>query len=208
MALRVVAISDTHTQHRSIDVPNGDVLIHAGDITGRGDPKVVRDFNAFLGELPHRHKIVIAGNHDFCFERDPEPTEKLLTSCTYLRDSAVTVEGLKVYGSPWQPWFFDWAFNLQRGEEIRAKWDLIPDDTDILVTHGPPHGILDRTMRGKDVGCRDLREAIERVRPRVHVFGHIHEGYGRYDDGQTLFMNASSCDFSYRPVNPAFIIDL
>ncbi len=205
MTLRVVTISDTHALHRSIEVPDGDVLIHAGDITRSGDMNEVRDFNDFLGELPHPHKIVIAGNHDFCFEREPEAAEALLTGCTYLRDSSVRVRGLRVYGSPWQPWFFDWAFNLRRGPEIREKWDLIPDDTDILVTHGPPYGILDRTMRGEAAGCRDLLETIVRVKPGLHIFGHIHEGYGRYSDGQTVFVNASSCDFSYRPVNPAVV---
>jgi Icc-related predicted phosphoesterase len=205
MKLRIVAFSDTHAHHRSVDIPDGDILIHAGDITRSGDPEEVKDFNDFLGELPHPHKVVIAGNHDFCFERDPEATEPLLTNCVYLMDGGVRLEGLNIYGSPWQPWFFDWAFNLQRGAEIKEKWDMIPDDVDILVTHGPPYHVLDETRRGKAVGCRDLLDAIARVRPKVHIFGHIHEGYGRFDDGRTVFINASSCDFSYNPANPAIV---
>lgn len=206
-SLRIVAISDTHARHRSVDVPPGDLLIHAGDITRKGDMDEVRDFNDFLGSLPHPTKIVIAGNHDFCFEREREAASALLTNCIYLQDEATLVDGLKVYGSPWQPWFFDWAFNLQRGAPLRAKWDLIPADTDILITHGPPFGQGDRTARGEAVGCRELLAAVERVRPRVHVFGHIHEAAGVTHAAHTTFINACSCDLQYRPSLPPIVHD-
>ena len=133
--MKFVCLADTHCLHNKIEVPDGDVLLHAGDFTMRGKEKNIRDFSDFLGKLPHEHKIVIAGNHDLLFEKNPPVAQKLLTNCTYLQDSFTVIEGLKIYGSPWQPWFYDWAFNLQRGAEIRAKWDLIPDDTDILLTH-------------------------------------------------------------------------
>ena len=124
--MKIVAISDTHGLHRSLEIPDGDVLIHAGDLTRHGTLDDVREFNDFLGTLPHPHKIVIAGNHDFCFESDREACEELLTNCIYRQDQEVVIDGVKFYGSPWQPWFYDWAFNLERGPEIRAKWDLIP----------------------------------------------------------------------------------
>ena len=205
---RLVLISDTHSQHRQVSVPDGDILIHAGDITDHGELEVVRDFNDWLGGLPHPHKLVIAGNHDFCFERLPAESAALLTNATYLLDSGVKVAGLAIYGSPWQPWFYDWAFNLQRGPEIRAKWDLIPANTDVLITHGPPAGHGDLTLQGDRAGCVDLLDALGRVRPKVHVFGHIHEGYGQTTVGPTLCVNASTCDAEYRAVNPPVVVEV
>ncbi len=207
-SVTIIAISDTHGKHRSLDIPDGDILVHAGDLTSSGEVEQVEDFNALMGELPHSDKIVIAGNHDFCFERRPEESAALLTNCTYLMDRAVTVQGVVFYGSPWQPWFYDWAFNLQRGSEIKQKWDLIPDDTDVLITHGPPQGYGDLTARGERVGCRDLLDAVGRVRPRAHIFGHIHEAYGTWSDGHTDYINPTSCDLSYRPVNKPIVYEL
>ena len=207
--MRIVAISDTHARHRAIpDVPAGDVLVHAGDLTSVGKPEHVQEFNTWLGELPHPHKVVIAGNHDFPFERAPASVEPLLTNCVYLRDSAIVIEGVTFYGSPWQPAFMDWAFNPERGEELRKKWELIPDGTDVLITHGPPAGHGDTTTRGACVGCVDLMEAVLRVKPRLHIFGHIHEGAGVTEADGTRFANASSVTERYEPTNPAIVIDL
>jgi len=203
--IKIVAISDTHAQHRALEVPEGDILVHAGDLTKMGELDSVADFNEWLGSLPHPHKIVIAGNHDFCFEREREASEALLTNCTYLHDASATVMGARFWGSPWQPWFYNWAFNLRRGEEIRRKWDLIPENTDVLITHGPPYGHGDRTDGGELVGCRDLLEVVERIRPVLHVFGHIHEGYGVSASDQTTLVNASNCDSHYEPVNPPVV---
>jgi Icc-related predicted phosphoesterase len=207
MSIRLVAISDTHGLHRHLTIPDGDILIHAGDITGHGQMEQVADFNDWLGTLPHRHKIVIAGNHDFCFEDQPEETAALLTNCIYLFDEAITLDGLYFYGSPWQPWFFDWAFNLRRGPEIRAKWELIPPETDVLITHGPPLGYGDLTSHGECVGCADLLESVRQKRPKLHIFGHIHEGYGMMQNEHTTFINASSCNLQYRPVQRPFVYD-
>lgn len=205
--LRLVVLSDTHGLHGDLEVPPGDVLIHAGDLTRRGDLEEVRAFDAFLAGLEHRHKLVIAGNHDFCFERRPAAARALLRHAVYLEDEAVEVAGVRFYGSPWQPWFYDWAFNLRRGPEIAAKWRLIPEDTDVLVTHGPPLGHGDRTARGDRAGCADLLERIRRVRPRYHLFGHIHEAYGSSADETTTYVNASTCDLAYRPVNRPVVLD-
>jgi len=150
--MKLITISDTHGLHWSLDIPDGDVLIHAGDLTDRGILEEVSEFNTFLGTLPHPHKIVIAGNHDLCFEDYRMDCEEALTNCIYLQDQEVTIDGVRFYGSPWQPWFYDWAFNLERGPEIRAKWDLIPEGTDVLITHGPPYGIGDLTARGDKGG--------------------------------------------------------
>lgn len=217
--MRLVFISDTHTYQKQIDMPEGDILVHAGDITFTGHYSDLKRFNAWIGKLDFKHKIVIAGNHDLTFQDkyfpnhnvsgDPEKARACLTNCTYLEDSSVVVEGLKFYGSPWQPWFHDWAFNLMRGDEIKAKWDLIPEDTDILITHGPPYGVGDRLLRSGDlVGCYDLKEAIKRIKPLIHCCGHIHEGYGVQKLGDTLCINASTCDLYYNPENKPVVVDV
>lgn len=239
MSFRVVTISDTHGKHAAIPpLPAGDVLIHAGDFTNTGEMGQIADFMNWFSAQPHRYKIFIAGNHDTTihteyyrtvgssrFHRrkayDPETCRSLLVSkpnVIYLEDSGTELEfsgedgvehKIKVWGSPWQPEFCDWAFNLNRGEEIAAKWRLIPTDTDILITHGPPKGHGDKCQDGFEAGCEDLlREMAERIHPRVHIFGHIHEGYGADTNGETLFVNSSTCTFSYRPTNPPIVIDI
>lgn len=181
-------------------MPPGDLLVHAGDLTLGGELAEVADLDDWLAGLPHPHKVVIAGNHDWCFERPAErmTARALLRHAVYLEDSAVELCGLRIYGSPWQPWFLDWAFNLHRGARIAARWAVIPDDTDLLLTHGPPHGIGDRTCAGLNVGCEDLLDRVREVRPRLHVFGHIHEAAGRWEREGTIFVNASTQE-STRP---------
>lgn len=204
--MRIVCISDTHGRHDGLLVPDGDLLLHAGDLTKRGTPEQLEAADRWLASLPHRHKVVIAGNHDFGLEADSGPAR--ITGATYLRDDLMVVDGLRIWGSPWQPRFFDWAFNLDRGEPLRRVWAMIPDGTDILLTHGPPRGILDRTASGVDAGCDDLRDAVFRIRPKLHVFGHIHEAYGELHIDGVHFVNASSLDLSYRRHNAAIVVDL
>ena len=206
--MRIVCISDTHAMHEGLVVPEGDLLIHAGDCTNSGDLEELAEFDAWLGSQPHPHKVLVAGNHDFAFQREPAEARARIRSATYLQDGEVEIESLRIWGSPWQPWFFDWAFNLERGEEIRAKWSLIPAGVDILVTHGPPLGHGDRTFDARSVGCADLLEAIRRLQPRLHVFGHIHEGYGQTREGTTRCVNASSWSASSRPLNPPIVVEL
>lgn len=190
--LTIVCVSDTHANHWQTVVPDGDVLLYAGDMTRRGDLEDVHDFNRWLGKLPHRHKVVICGNHDFCFEREPDLARPLITNATYIQDETVVVEGIRIYGSPWQPWFFNWAFNAHRGNPIAEKWAKIPTDTDILITHGPVRKVLDMTCTGQHVGCDDLLARIREVKPRLHVCGHIHEAGGVERHGETLSVNAST----------------
>jgi Icc-related predicted phosphoesterase len=197
--LTLVLMSDTHGLHDEVTVPPGDILLHAGDFTEVGGFEEVERFNDFLGRLPHPHKIIIAGNHDMCFEDEPERARRLITNAIYLQDQAVEVEGIKFYGSPWQPWFFDWAFNLPRGIDLERKWAMIPENTDVLITHGPPHGIGDANWLGEKVGCQDLRERLRQVRPRLHVFGHIHEARGMWEIDATTFVNASTVGSAASP---------
>ena len=207
MSVKIVFIADTHGMHERIIVPDGDILVHAGDITNSGKLMEAVAFDRWIAKLPHEHKIVIAGNHDFCFQTEPREAQASLRSCTYLEDEGYIAKNLSFYGSPWQPWFYDWAFNLPRGgDELRAKWASIPDDTDILVTHGPPAGYGDLTANGDRAGCAELLDRVRQVVPRVHCFGHIHEGYGTTREDRTIFVNASVCNLRYEPVNPPLVI--
>ncbi len=211
---RIVAISDTHSRHEKMPaLPDGDILIHAGDATVRGSFDEIVEFNRWFSLLPHKHKILVAGNHDWLFEKSPEMARALMTNAIYLQDNFVEVEGLKIYGAPWQPRFFDWAFNVNRGVAIAQKWSLIPSDTDVLITHGPPHGILDTvTDRGtgekEAVGCEELLPAVKRIKPRAHIFGHIHAGYGQVEIDGIQFINASICNEVYAPVHAPIVIEL
>lgn len=206
--MRLVCVSDTHGYHDAMHVPDGDVLIHAGDLTKRGTLEEVRAAGDWLTKLPHKHKLVVAGNHDFLFERDPTAARALFTHATYLEDEAVEIDGVRFYGSPYTPEFFNWAFMLPRGEALRAKWSRIPNDVDVLVTHGPPNKVLDLTVHGDHAGCEALAERVAELKPKLHVFGHIHEGYGIRDDGSTRYMNASICTFDYRPKNAPMVFEL
>lgn len=213
---RIVCLSDTHNCNEQIDVPDGDILIHSGDATTIGTIEEIAKFNSWFSNLPHGHKIFVAGNHDWLFEKNNALARTLLDpEITYLQDSSTEIDGLKIYGSPWQPRFFDWAFNLNRGYEMAEKWKLIPDDVDILITHGPPYGILDLVPRqgwDENSGCEELRKKIEEIaaagRLKLHVFGHIHCGYGTHEQFGIKFVNASNCDESYLPTQPPIVIDL
>jgi len=213
---RIVCLSDTHNCNERIEVPDGDVLIHAGDATTVGTHEQIRRFSDWFASLPHPHKVFVAGNHDWLFEKDNDSARSLLDpAIVYLQDSAIEIDGLKIYGSPWQPRFFDWAFNLNRGQEMAEKWAMIPDDIDILITHGPPNGILDLVPRkgwDENTGCEELRKRVEKItkvgRLKLHVFGHIHCGYGVHDDSGVKFVNASTCDEQYDPTQPPIVIDL
>jgi Icc-related predicted phosphoesterase len=210
--MRLVCISDTHSLHRRIpEIPVGDILIHAGDCLGTGTLDNVEDLNDWLGTLPHRHKIVIAGNHDAAFQETPELARETLTNAIYLEDNGVEIEGKRFWGSPWTPPFMNWWFMLGRGQPLREKWQEIPGDTDVLITHGPPRGIGDEARMGfrcQNVGCIDLLHRIDQLNLKAHIFGHIHEGYGGYLRGETRLINASTCTVRYAPTNPPVVLDI
>lgn len=215
--MKIVCISDTHNCNEQIVVPDGDILIHSGDAAIRGTRSEIEEFLQWFSSLPHKHKVFVAGNHDWFYETENN-SARLLTSkfnITYLQDSFIEIEGLKIYGSPWQPRFFDWAFNLNRGAELAEKWKMIPDDIDILVTHGPPHGILDEVPRQywiENTGCEELRRRVEEIstkgRLKLHIFGHIHCGYGQKEEFGVKFVNASTCDEEYKPTQPPIVVEI
>lgn len=210
MGVKIVFMSDTHDQLDRFKVPDGDILIHAGDGTNRGSAAELQRLNQHMAALPHPFKVYVPGNHDFMFQEDPERAMKIFTAAQVLIDAGTEILGLKIYGSPFTPQFYDWAF-MEPRNQIHKHWDVIPEGLDFLVTHGPPYGILDRNQRGTNCGCEALRDAIGRVKPKFHVFGHIHEAYGenfnQLISPTTEFLNVSSCNGMYFPVNEPVVID-
>ena len=207
--MKLILISDTHSFHRKFTTPPGDVLIHAGDIMNSGENSHdITDFNEWLADQPQRFKLVIAGNHDRLFERH-RSTRNLITNAVYLENSGIEINGVKFWGSPAQPEFMGWAFNYKRGEEIDQVWRQIPEDTNVLITHGPPAGYRDWVKSGHEsLGCRNLLTHVKRIKPKVHVFGHIHGGYGEDHDGSTHFVNASLLNEAYKPTNEPVVVEL
>ena len=207
--MKFVAISDTHGKHLGLELPEADCLIHAGDVSSRGERAETIEFLEWFAQLDFKYKVFVAGNHDFFFENHAAEVEELMPEgIIYLNDSQVEIEGLVIHGSPIQPWFFNWAFNRERGPDIDKHWQLIPENTDILITHGPPYGVLDRTARGILAGCSDLMNKVKEVKPKVHIFGHIHEAYGELTNENTHFINASVLNLNYRLVNSPVVFEL
>jgi len=215
--MKVVCFSDPHGMHRQIEVPDGDLLICAGDITGWDKLEEIYDFSDWLSELPHKYKIVIAGNHDGCLEKAGcELSSIYLSDAIYLENNFCFIEhgdkAYKIWGSPITPRFMDWYFMKDRGEEINGVWAQIHEDTDILITHGPAWGILDEVRpawKKGHLGCEGLAKRIEKLpNLKAHVFGHIHDAFGvKAVDGVT-HINASICTEDYEPTNKPIVIDI
>lgn len=204
-ALRAVCVSDTHSTMGQFDIPDGDLLIHAGDLTKRGYKHEIVDELMWMSKLPHKHKIFIAGNHDYYFQDRPDEARATVKDkfpgLTYLEhDLHIIKDGdreLKIYGLPHTPSHGNWAFQPKRGsEELRSHWARIPAGIDILVTHTPPMGTLDRpdpdfNLPGARVGCELLTEELKRIKPKVHVFGHVHYDFGVVNKNGTTYVNAA-----------------
>jgi len=225
---RITLISDTHAKHNQLngDLPGGNILIHAGDFMtdGYNQTEARQFFNWFEAIKIYETKIFIAGNHDRIMQNEPETMSGILTgykTIDYLEDMTCVLYGdgpngdlpednIHIYGSPWQPWFYNWAFNLPRnGDELKQKWSAIPNNTDILITHGPSWGYNDTTEWNRDthLGCELLRERIDVIKPKIHVTGHIHSGHGYYFDGNTHHFNASVLNERYNYSNTPFTFD-
>jgi Icc-related predicted phosphoesterase len=193
-ALRLVLLSDTHQLHREVEVPDGDILIHAGDFTMFSESmEAVADFNDWLGDLPHRFKAIVPGNHEFFLEADPSE-RTLLSNATVLINEGIEIEGLRLWGSPATP-MYGGAFGLSSAQDRKRLYARIPQNIDVLISHGPPYGILDTApISGLHQGCHELLEAVMDIRPKLHVFGHIHGAHGVFRTEHTTFVNASRLD--------------
>ena len=216
--LWITAISDTHTMHDDLDgMPtSGDILIHCGDFSGHSYPEELIEFNRWLSTLQYKHKILVPGNHDRIFERNEKLARELIPEATILIDQSVEIEGIKIYGSPWTPKFGHWSF-IRPIADLKEKWENIPSGIDILVTHGPPKGILDEVVRycphfnGHEIehtGCPHLFNKVMEVSPQYHVFGHIHEGYGAKAVNGTVFLNVACLNERYQPVNSVTVFGI
>ena len=225
--MKIVFISDTHSLEYQVQVPDGDILVHCGDFmnTGREIHELYL-FSNWWNLLPHKHKILVYGNHDVMAQKEPALVEAAFENTHILLDSGVEIEGIKFWGSPYTPDFYrdQWAFNASRGDEIKQHWDLIPYATDVLLTHGPPFGILDQMILGcterpkgypshfsdpsEHLGCEDLAEAVYKICPKIHSFGHIHGSYGTQQFGNVKFINASQVDEKYRVVNKPIVVEI
>lgn len=213
--IKLVLMSDSHGKHHEVVVPECDILLHSGDVSMFGKESQTVDFFQWFDSQKAIHKVLVGGNHDLIFEKHPFVLKALLKthpSITYLEDSGITIKGLNIWGSPVQPWFYDWAFN-RKEEDIQKHWNMIPENVDILLLHSPPYGILDQNLGGMHCGCPSLKKRIQTVQPTIVTFGHIHEGYGtetiKWNNGnQTMFFNSSVVDRSREVKNKPWIIEL
>jgi Icc-related predicted phosphoesterase len=205
----IVAISDTHNKHSSIVIPECDLLIHAGDATGRGTYSEVVDFAEWFEKQPAKHKVWVPGNHEKHFEKELPASMLWFTEhCSghVLINQEVTIEGLRIYGSPVTPYFNNWAWN-KYPDEIQEYWNAIPEGLDILITHGPAFDILDTVYPGcQPLGCPALRASISIKKPKIHISGHIHGGHGTLKHDATTHYNVSICNEAYQPINPISVI--
>lgn len=209
--MRIVFVSDTHGKHFHLDIPKCDLFVHAGDISSIGTFSEVYDFLYWLTKnVPAKYKVFIAGNHDLMAQRNKVIFDSLLrdfyvniegSGLHYLEDSAIQVEGINIWGSPWTPSFYPdhWVFNADRGEKIAKKWSQIPNNTDILITHGPPYETLDTIAQDKgNFGCQDLLEKVKEIKPKIHAFGHLHNDGGKMiKTGGTTYINCAVLDDRY-----------
>lgn len=214
--MKLVFISDTHCQLNKVIVPEGDILIHSGDLTYQGTLREVStELKILRDKTPNfKHRLLICGNHDRLGEKNESLMRQLCAenNITYLQNESVVIDGIKFYGAPQQPEFFNWAFNVPRGASIKRYWDAIPDDTNVLITHGPPFGILDMitpvNLKGH-LGCEELYKRVIRLpNLKFHAFGHIHGNYGVRTIFNTTFINASICKENYAPLNSPITIEL
>lgn len=226
--MKIIALSDSHNKHNKFPtLPECDILIHAGDWSGMGRKSETRNFAKWLNKQEAGYVVVVPGNHEVEFEKNlPASLNWILEECPHahiLIDRTIDIEGIKIHGSPVTPWFYDWAWNrsitnddlvmhprtgkVSSIQHIKPHWDMIPEGTDILITHGPPYKILDEliytdgTPKGQFVGCPYLMDRIREIKPDIHIFGHIHCGFGQKHFNGTSFYNVALCDEMYMPTN-------
>lgn len=216
--MKIVAISDVHGKWNTLTIPECDLLISAGDYSFRGERHMVVDFHKWLSKQPARHVISVQGNHELWVESNWSEAKQLVLENAprihFIYEGPLEIEGVKIWCCSITPFFCNWAWNRQRGEEIKKHWDRIPDDTQVLVTHGPPKGILDLVgpegfNYNERVGCNDLFNKIQTLKQlRLHIFGHIHGASGEQNFNGVTYLNASICDERYMSTNPIRIFEL
>lgn len=205
--MKIVCISDTHNHHEVLNghIPDGDVLIHGGDIAIHGSIAEIQNFIDWFCLQPHPYKIFVGGNHDGALEH----SRHLITipeNIIYLENNLVTIEELNIWGSPVSPPYRSFGF-MWEDEQRKRLYTSIPT-CDILINHSPAFGHLDKVIEGQHVGCKFLYKAIEQIRPRLVISGHIHEGYGTIMENNITYVNAAIMNRYYQPVNKPIVIEL
>jgi len=206
--MKIVCISDTHRYHAQVDKVHADVVVHAGDVCGHGSVNELKSFIEWYKDYPCTHKIFVAGNHDRCLETQLNLEDDIRAAgIIYLKDSSVVIDGIEFYGTPYQPFFCNWAFNVRDVFQLREIYRQIPESTDFLITHCPPYGVMD-VCRDGSVGSSELQIELRRVSPKYHLFGHIHEAHGRIDIDGTTYINACQCDEHYDITNQPITVEI
>lgn len=209
----LVHLSDTHLRELN-NLPGGDVLAHTGDFLNYGSVDELARFIKELESVAKRYTEVwiVPGNHDIITEDNPELARemfKAIPNVILLDHKAYEYKGFKVFGTPYQPFFCNWGWNIKSSQVLEGKYNDIPDDVEILLTHCPSYGILDRTPRGELVGSRELKAQLPRLKNlKVHAFGHIHNDYGYEVINEVTYSNASICDERYIASNEPRVIDV
>lgn len=200
--MKIICISDTHNKHEKLILPEGDCIVHAGDFTEAGTKKETLNFLNWFSSTPYKYKILIAGNHDFYLQKKNHKLNEIIPSnIYYLEDTGITLDNINFWGSPFTPGDSSWAFSRDRGKPISEHWNKIPEATNILITHGPPLGILDELDDKKMIGCKNLKDKLKELNISFHIFGHVHDDYGSVKTQKIEYINASSLDASYKVVN-------
>ncbi len=207
--MKLVIISDSHGRHEDLGTLRGDLLIHCGD-SGNGFTRHADDvdrLDTWFGQQRFDRILCIGGNHDFEIQARAERGGPVFRNAEYLQDQAYEYRGVRFYGSPWTPELVNWAFYLD-DDELRDRWELIPDEVEVLITHTPPFGILDRNSSGRNCGCRELQRRLLNLHPRIHCFGHIHASAGTTSMNGTTFVNASMVNRRYEIVRDPVELDV
>lgn len=195
--MKIACLSDSHGWHKNVKLPKVDIVLFCGDYAKIHSFLELPDFGKWLDSIPAKHKVMVGGNHDWALDKNKAMALQLLKeNCPdiiYLENSGIEIEGIKIYGTPVQPIFGNWAF-MKKEKSRRHYYSMIPNDLDILMTHCPPHNILDKCLSGDNVGCEILAKEIELKKPKYHIFGHIHEVAGSVEQGDTTYINCSLCD--------------
>jgi Icc-related predicted phosphoesterase len=207
--MNIVMISDTHTQHEKLGTLSGDVLIHCGDggLGRDADWAQVEQLDTWFGRQAFKVILCTGGNHDFALEAASSRRLPLFKNAIFLEDEEFHFGGVKFYGAPWVPELRDWAF-YQSGPALCERWALIPEDTEVLITHTPPFGILDANSTGRFCGCTDLRKRVDALQLKLHCFGHIHASAGQMRYNDTMYVNASMVNRAYQLAREPVFMEL
>ncbi len=218
--MKICVISDTHCKHRSLEMPDADILLCAGDITMKGELAAIGDFSNWLAGLNYKNKLISFGNHELGHDRPCKKKDdgiKMIqdSGAIYLEHQDIVIDGIKIWMSPASPWFFNWAWNYQRGNDIAAVWAKIPNDVNVIVTHGPIYKIMDEAPRDfgdyENVGCKDLLNRVSELKQlKLFCCGHIHNSYSAepLEINGVKYVNASICNEKYQAVNKPVVIEI